>query len=74
VSALLARPGLPPGRTREDALALAVARRKLLWAPDGDWMRASEDQRIDALREYCTRIYRGDRKAGEALATDAIWS
>jgi hypothetical protein len=71
MSATLARTGLPAGKTRADALALAVAYRKLLWSPDN--CTGPEDQRIDALNAYCTRLYRGDKKAGRDLAIDAIW-
>ena len=67
----LSKTGLPPDRTHGDALARAAARRKFLWRECASW---DEDERIDALVAYCTRLYGGDAKAGEQLATDAIWS
>ena len=67
----LSKPGLPPGRTHGDALARAAARRNFLWRECASW---EEDDRIDALVAYCTRLYGGDAKAGEQLAADAIWS
>ena len=67
----LSTTGLPPDRTHSEALARAAARRKFLWHACASW---EEDDRIDALVAYCTRLYGGDAKAGEQLATDAIWS
>jgi hypothetical protein len=60
--------GLPPGKTVAQALERAIDRKKALWSRDMD-----EDDRIDELIAYCTGLYGGDARAGQLLATAAIW-
>lgn len=62
--------GLPPGKTVAEALQRAVARR------DDLWLRSDldEDERIDELTKFCTRLYAGNELAGKLLASVAIWS
>jgi hypothetical protein len=66
--ATLVSGSLPPGRTVEQALARARGRKEYLWRQDID-----EDDRIDELVAYCTGLCGGDERAGEILATNAIW-
>jgi hypothetical protein len=54
-----------------EKLARARACRDLLWNACLSW---KEDDRIDHLVAFCTRVCGGDRKAGASLATEAIWS
>jgi hypothetical protein len=60
--------GLPPGKTVAQALERAIARKDVLWSRDMD-----EDDRIDELLAYCVGLYGGDERAGQLLATAAIW-
>ena len=60
--------GLPPGKTVAQALQRAIDRKKILWSRDMD-----EDDRIDELIAYCAGLYGGDARAGQLLATAAIW-
>jgi hypothetical protein len=60
--------GLPPGKTVAQALERAIARKQVLWSRDMD-----EDDRIDELVAYCVGLYGGDERAGQRLATAAIW-
>lgn len=62
---------LPVGKTHADAVERAVELREQLWSHAG-WMRRPEDERIDELTRLCTKLYGGDVKAGQALATEAI--
>jgi len=57
-------------RAGEDALSVAVAWRKIIWRQAA----RDEDERIDRLLQVCIRLCDGDREAGNALATRAIWS
>lgn len=54
-----------------EKLARARTRRDLLWNACLCW---KEDDRIDHLVAFCTRLCGGDRKAGRSLAIEAIWS
>jgi len=56
--------------SRKDALAVAVAWRKIIWRQPAK----NEDERIDRLTDVCIRLCDGDVPAGEDLATTAIWS
>jgi hypothetical protein len=55
---------------RREALAVAVAWRKIIWRQAA----RDEDERIDRLTDVCTRLCDGDLDAGRRLATKAIWS
>jgi len=57
--------------TDRPQLKQATTRRDLLWRRCQAW---NEDERIDELLAYCTRLCGGDAKAGGALAREAIWS
>lgn len=57
-------------REKRDALAVAVAWRKIIWRQAAN----NEDERIDRLIDVCTRMMDGDPTKGKQLATDAIWS
>jgi len=52
-------------------LAHAKSHRDLLWNACPGW---KEDDRIDHLVAFCTRLCGGDREAGGSLAIEAIWS
>lgn len=64
--------GLPPGKTVEQALERAVGRRKHLWYSH-EWMLRSEEDRLDELVSFCTRLYGGDATAGQLLASAALY-
>lgn len=64
---------IPPGKTYEEALQRAVGRAKHLWC-SYEWMMQPEDARITELQNWCTRLCQSNRRAGELLATTAIWS
>ena len=57
-------------RARADALAVAIAWRKIIWRQAAK----DEDERLDRLVDVCTRLCDGDISAGKQLATKAIWS
>jgi hypothetical protein len=71
-SAYLAQPVRTEAEIREkrEALAVAVAWRKIIWRQAA----RDEDERIDRLTDVCTRLCDGDLDAGRQLATKAIWS
>jgi len=56
-------------RERREALAVAVAWRKIIWRQAA----RDEDERIDRLVAVCARLCDGDIAAGKRLATAAIW-
>lgn len=60
---------LPAGKTHAEALERAVITRDLLWKA-----RLSEDEILTQLESYCTRLHGGDKAAGTALATEAIYA
>ena len=65
----------PPGseteaQARKDALSVAVSWRKIIWRQAA----RNEDERIDRLVDVCTRLCDGDKAAGSALATTAVWT
>lgn len=60
---------LPAGKTHAEALERAVITRDILWKT-----HLPEDAILTQLESYCTRLLGGDRAAGAALATEAIWS
>lgn len=62
--------GLPAGKTTGEALQRAVARRDDLWRRDD----LDEDERIDFLTSFCTRLMSGNATSGQLLASAAIWS
>lgn len=64
--------GLPPGKTREEALERAKNYARILWSRS-DWLAKAEDARIEELERYSTALYRGDAIEGARLAQDAIW-
>lgn len=57
---------------KSEQLALAKKYRDAYWS--GAWLHRPEEERIDRLFRACTAIMQGDRKAGERLAREAIWS
>jgi hypothetical protein len=57
-------------RERREALAVAVAWRKIIWRQAAK----DEDERIDRLVAVCARLCDGDLDAGKTLATQAIWT
>jgi hypothetical protein len=71
-SADLAQPFRTEAEAREEgeALAVAVAWRKIIWRQAA----RDEDERIDRLTAVCIRLCDGDFAAGRQLATRAIWT
>jgi hypothetical protein len=63
---------LPAGKTYEEALARASARKRRLWTRELPFLQ--EEGCIAALEKYCIALCGGDRLAGKQLATDAMVS
>lgn len=57
-------------RAEQNALAVAVQWRKIIWRQAA----RDENERIDRLISVCTRLCDGDKAAGKALAQKAIWT
>lgn len=64
--------GLPSGKTVEEAIARAAARRERIWN-GADWAHVSEDEKLEALEVYCIALYRGNTVNGKLLCTTVIW-
>ena len=62
---------LPDDPVAVEHLKRATAYRNRLWSM---WLGQREDRRVAELASYCTALCGGDATAGEALATEAIWS
>ena len=69
---IAAKTGLPPGKTRDEALQRASNYARVLWSRR-DWLARPEDERIEELQRFCIQLFGGDAKEGHALATDAMW-
>lgn len=60
---------LPAGRSEAQAIADAVHVKRALWRNI-----KHEDQRLQQLEDYCTRLCSGDRQSGRRLAARAVWT
>lgn len=63
---------LPPGKTYKEALQRASNCRDALWGFAG--CDLDEDEKVGELETYCTRLCQGNKKAGVALAEEAMWN
>jgi len=61
----------PDHHVPAEHLKRATAYRNRLWSM---LLGQREDRRVAELASYCTALCGGDAKAGEALATEAMWS
>jgi hypothetical protein len=58
---------LPPGRTVEQAIQRALAKREYLAT------RGMDDDACQELQDYCASLYGGDRLMGQLLASYVAW-
>lgn len=64
---------LPPGRTVEEAIAVAKKHRYLIW--EGRALRGlTDEQKIGLLKKTCTEMCCGDAESGARLAQIAIYT
>lgn len=62
---------IPQGKSYDEALLRATNYARQTW---NDVFAGSEDDKLDELRDYCTKLCQHNETAGKLLASEALWN